>query len=1633
MKFAKNFKKFAALFLSLAILMVSVPMVAVTAEDSTEFDENNIVLRMGILSDLHLGYAEHSVNTIKNMVSNYANSVATLDSMANNQLDAILLCGDYTGGGNTVQATTFASSTKAILDALNVGKADADKTKMYMTYGNHDTEWGGCLSYDGWEEILGNYGLLDHVENGPQDSGSYSGTITKNGKTYYVFSVETATYNNPSNTFRTDVLEWLDNGLNAATTANPNAYVYVISHAPIKESGVYGSDMDFCKNSDWATAEAGYNSTTTDSGVTYNTSSDIDGVLSKYPQVMYFSGHTHYGNALESTIMSDYYTAVTVSSIHSGSLVSDTSKYLDTDISAINPKPGYALYLEVDANGNQRIERVAGQNKNSTTTITYTEEISEENPDPNATGTVYGVVVDTVTIDSTSDDLTKLEPWVMSAPTSDKSHLVKYSAEARRRTPVFAEGAKVTLTNMFASDTNFVADIAFDAATSETNIIRYEFSIINPEGGVTNTRWALGNWTTNTYGVAEGTNHTDATAFKYSSVSLSTGSIGSLIGYSIRVTAVDEFGGTSYIQSEPIAEEPERLLENKHRDYYDNLFNVTPDRAVASSNHDNVTFTTDENGNLVTTIDNKDGYRNAVFMVSESKYNAIVKDKTNNNPFNGWAYPGVNPQNLTDFDADDTFVYEADFSQSELGNGNFIFHLRTPDLNFGNEDTETTLQAWHTDYTGVVIDNNGVYLGMLGDYKNLSTAFKMDDTDTHHIKVISSPKLISIYIDDITICESRPFNMDAFSGSKVNGFDIQGWKKSDKMTPTMAFHLLPPEGKTSRKLTVSNQKLYNYYIADENVNYTAPDYLVEDDMFEGITADRVFPLSLPNNVKTTIDENGKLTVETDFTEVEKDPWTNVCYITSKNNFDLYGASYFSGWALPGSNKGQYFTDLTADDTFIYEADFATTEIKNGSPIYFHVRTPDSNLAWQTDYTGVQITTGGTYINMCQMQLASSGAFKFTDDSTHHIKIVSTPTTISVTIDGVVIFDKVPFNKEAAVNAGLAEDTFKSDKMYPTMAQFFQYGAFEISNQTLRKCPEVTPYTSTSQNLINSEKGELHCTFAKTKKDTYILDGNNFYCDMRYFSDSAAGHKWTQARAYFFGDLNVKNTIDTKKSYVMSGLATATNASLKEEETGNTYPSRMTAYLGTYNNEEVFAFIQNTSWDLYIGSKHIAGVNLATEYGYEIGDTVRITILLNPFGFSYYFDGELLYSYTYEDSALMNYQPLSFGVGGTFGIWRDVVFYENTANGTLYAEKLSAKADKVNQVKGVYFTDADRETAATVKAAADAYESKENTDLQQYVGVIDTIMSSAKVVNNMVREGLTAIGEDNSYYYGDESTKHAHYGLNLFGNKDCPITIEDKWQVDFDVKIKAIGPSNVRVIFTPYSDANNINKSVGGIMIQDGTAYKLLNPTGSSAGWESLGGIGVSIAKAGTELHMTYKVTPLEDGTIDTHLIVSTIDGATIYSEKSNAVAGITEIAPYIYYRTCDLEINNLCVAYDLTDNKTEIQNVYEELGGKDTNDVALVCVNNYNKAVDTVEAIISNLDYYTRNEIITAVEDIKTAANSFEKYGDVNLDKETDLRDLVRLKKITIGAEEETVPADMDADGDILAVDVVLLVQRIMK
>lgn len=1610
MKIANSLKKTAAAAVAAAVVTAALPLSGLSAAAENEFNPNNVVLRFGVMSDIHQSYDEYSVGTIKNVTLKYTNSVAELNALAGNQLDALLLCGDYTSTGQEVQAETFASSSKAAVDAINAGKAEGEKTKFIMAYGNHDTEWPGQMNYTEWEAVLDKYGLLkDNVEKGPELSGCYKTTIEKNGKTYHFISLETETYNNPSNTFRTDVLEWLDSELAAAVKENPNSYVYIISHGPIKETGVYGSDIEFEKDADWGTAEAGYTGTVERDGNTYATSSEIDAVLSKYPQVVYFSGHTHYTNELESSIMSNgKYTAVTVSALGAGERYSSLSKYLDGSNYNITPRPGYALYVEVDANGNQRIRRIEAPYDWAETELTDVTDVEGVQSNTEGQGLINGIVVNKVDIKSTKAELNDtVEPWVMSAPKTDKSHLVKYTAEARRRTPVFGDSAAVSISELYATADTLRADVQFSAAECDTNIIRYEIALIDPAGNVSGSHWALGNWTPNNNGVLTGTSHYDATEFKYTGVNFSCGK--SLIGYSVRVTAVDEFGGRASIQSEKISAEPDRLIEDTDRPIRDNLFTVTPDRAVASEMQNNVEFTLDENGKLVTTVDSTEGYRNAVFMVSESKYNALVDEDTKL-PFRNWAYPGTNPQNLTDLTADDTFVWEADFSSTE-GDGYVYFHIRTPELNIG-DDSDTTIAAWHTDYTGIMLNKNGVYLSMCDYQKLVSNEFKFDDTATHHIKAISSPKFISIWIDGVQLCDNMEFNPAAWADTS-----LAGRFNSDKMIPTMAIHVNNQNG--GRKLTVSNQELYYYYITDEAKSYKAADELVESNMFDGITAERAFPLSQSGYVTNTI-TNGKLTTKVNLSEVVTDPHTNLCYVTSAKNFSKYGAGIYKSWASSGSKNARYFTDLSAEDTFIYEADFTIDAI---NAIYFHLRTPDLNFdnglaLWQTDYTGVRISGSGVRLYMAQKPLGAEYPIDLADSESHHIVIKSTPEAVTVTIDGAVIFENAAFNKAAGVAADIPEACFDSEAMYPTMAIFVMGVDMELSNQKLGKLADVTLYTDDSQNLLNSDAGSLYSGIPVIEVTHF--EQNSFFSDMRYTNpDLDEKYYYWQNQAFPFGGGNQNYNFDKAASYLFSGLMTAENGTL------GSYSSRMTVNFGRYDNKGAFAFVQNTTLYFYFGDTCLKTFDLATLYGYKIGDTVRVTALITPFGFEYYFDGNKVYGYSI-DADTIDYSVLSFGISGAKGAWRDIVFYENTANGALYAEKLTAKAKKINETKGVYFTESAKATAAEIIAAASALEGKDNSTLKAYVSAAKELFNGSKVTNNMVAEGKTAVSSDFERTFTDDSTWWINHGIPLFADGECPINKEDKWSVDFDFTVNKIGVANpyeVRLAFAPYGNGDEFKDVKGGAMIQDASLHAI-NISSAEQGYKGIGVGTKSIRLVGGEFHVNFSVVPTEDGKHTITTVLTSVDGSETYMNLSFTAENITEIKPYIYYRAADITFSNLCVSYDLTDDFTALENVCES---KDLSDIAVICARNYESAYKTGSAILSNRDYYTRDEIRNATAKLSSAAGNLQKYGDVNLDKATDIRDLVRLKKILCAVEDETVTADINGDGDVVSDDLAML------
>lgn len=62
-----------------------------------------------------------------------------------------------------------------------------------------------------------------------------------------------------------------------------------------------------------------------------------------------------------------------------------------------------------------------------------------------------------------------------------------------------------------------------------------------------------------------------------------------------------------------------------------------------------------------------------------------------------------------------------------------------------------------------------------------------------------------------------------------------------------------------------------------------------------------------------------------------------------------------------------------------------------------------------------------------------------------------------------------------------------------------------------------------------------------------------------------------------------------------------------------------------------------------------------------------------------------------------------------------------------------------------------------------------------------------------------------------------------------------------------------------------------------------------------------------------------------------------------------------------------------------------------------------------------------------------TAQTKIWKYGDVNKDSNVDIKDLVRLQKILLNEESETITADVNDDGEVNIADLVELIEYLLS
>ena len=496
------------------------------------FNEKSIVMRMAVISDAHISYTPYSADDIVDKFVGYASAIDDLRIISGGDLDAIMMCGDYSSIGCKEQAETFAQGTRVIIDSVF---KDGKKPKLLIGMGNHDTCWRQkhycSMRADEWYDIFENYGLTsDFSEKSDRDNGNIRMDVEKNGVKYSFLYVETEDYN--PNIFKDETLKWLDDMLSEITSENPEQYVFVGTHGPIAESKIYGTVKELEPGADWGTSK-----------------NNIDKILSKYPQAVVFSGHTHVSAELETTIMQTNYTAINVPPVrtrdyyNSGEQEFVDGKYASyLDSTYPDNQHGMGIYIEIDNNGNMRIKRINFTRNRAR--ITVKSVCEKANP---AVGTWPGEPDTFTYLEINNCKVTEDEKpsffapeWILKIPDADRSFLKDYS-EARGcvKAPCFPNNGFIAA----KKSKNGGIVLEFSAASSERYILFYRI-VIKIENEPDREFRILGNWVDIKKGAVDGNNHKDAKHFAYELPPV----IKEDDNGSICLTAVDEFGN----ESEPV-------------------------------------------------------------------------------------------------------------------------------------------------------------------------------------------------------------------------------------------------------------------------------------------------------------------------------------------------------------------------------------------------------------------------------------------------------------------------------------------------------------------------------------------------------------------------------------------------------------------------------------------------------------------------------------------------------------------------------------------------------------------------------------------------------------------------------------------------------------------------------------------------------------------------------------------------------------------------------------------------------------------------------------------------------------------------------------------------------------------------
>lgn len=257
-------------------------------------DDFTPVLRFAVCSDIHLDGEEGQTSAVR-FGQLFDDMYKYSESCAYNKFDAMMVAGDFSGGGAEKQYVMYKKITEEKL---------RPETKLLTVIGNHEfidyRDVDATVGYTVYKKYICEEMDTDVVING-----------------YHFIGVA---YDDNGKTFKTK-LSWLKERLDNATAENPEMPVFVYQH-PHPFLTVYGSV-------NWG-------------------DTDLRKVLNKYPQVIDFSGHSHYCPADPRSVWQGAFTAVGCGSL---AALMGNLNYIEGDKDAPG-KSGSAWVVEADSKGN---------------------------------------------------------------------------------------------------------------------------------------------------------------------------------------------------------------------------------------------------------------------------------------------------------------------------------------------------------------------------------------------------------------------------------------------------------------------------------------------------------------------------------------------------------------------------------------------------------------------------------------------------------------------------------------------------------------------------------------------------------------------------------------------------------------------------------------------------------------------------------------------------------------------------------------------------------------------------------------------------------------------------------------------------------------------------------------------------------------------------------------------------------------------------------------------------------------------------------------------------------------------------------------------------------------------------------